>query len=68
MPRPGVYRHISYKPPGKDSARALAGCRSFLATIESLDAVTVVRLMNRYNLTPRTAEQELTAAKARRRA
>ncbi len=62
------YQHRSYNPPGKNSDRAIAGARSFLTSARSLEDVTVVRLMNRYNLTPLVAEKELTDAKARRAA
>lgn len=64
--KPFSYSHRSYKPPGRDSARAMANVRLFLNNAREIDHLLVTQLCDRYNLTLRTAEAELTAAKKRR--
>jgi hypothetical protein len=58
----------AYHAPGKDSVRAMANARLFLARVRSFEHVTAEDLATRYNLKPATAERELADAKARRRA
>lgn len=63
--RPRHFGH-SYKPPGKDSPRALAQATQFLVGARSLDDTTAEWLAHRYSLSLKRAEYLLTVAKQRR--
>lgn len=58
----------SYKPPAKDSARAVANATLFLTGARSIEGVTAEDLARRYTLSIKRAEYLLTLAVQRRTA
>lgn len=64
--RAGTHRHYGYKPPAKDSAKAVASATLFLLGARSLDDVTPGDLAHRYHLSLKRAEYLLAIHRQRR--
>ena len=60
-------RFHSYKPPGKDSPKAVAAATLFLCGAVSIEHVTPEALAHRYHLSLKRAEYLITIHRQRRR-
>lgn len=60
------FARFARKPPGKDSARAIAQATLFLVGARSLDAETVESIARRYSLSLKRAEYMLSVQRQRR--
>lgn len=65
MARAGT-RHFGYKPPAKDSPKAVASATLFLLGARSIDDVTPGDLAHRYHLSLKRAEYLILIHKDRR--